>query len=101
MEEDLKIIEELIEEYELIDYRFGNMLEVKQTNAIEHLVQAYKQQADIIKNSVSKDKIIEILDNKFVVFYAGDAEFPDDATEINKVKYINAKHLQELLEGDE
>ncbi len=72
MEEDLKIVEELRQELaetkekfkyaseslvmqSIIDYR------TKQAQAIEHLLQAYKQQKDIIKNSVSKDKITEII----------------------------------------
>lgn len=57
---------------------------------------------EIIRDKyISKDKLKEILGNKFVVIYSGNTEFPDHATKINKVKYINAKDLQELLEGDE
>ena len=48
-----------------------------------------------------KSKIKELLDNKFIVLYEGDAEFPDDATEINEVKYIKAKYLEELLQEGE
>ncbi len=48
MEDDLKIIEDLLKEYECLDYRFGNMLGCKETNAIEKLLQAYKQDEKVI-----------------------------------------------------
>lgn len=116
MEEDIKIIENSIKEVE--DNKDIGFFETKEDlkfyNAVKHLLKAYKkkeadlysansiisEKIDIIKNSVSKDKIKEILNNRFTVLYEGNAEFPDDATKINKVKYINAKYLKELLEGD-
>lgn len=47
------------------------------------------------EDCIPKSKIKELLDNKFIVLYEGDAEFPDD------VKYINAKYLEELLQEGE
>lgn len=49
MEEDLKILEKLIKKYELLDNRFNNMLEFEETRALNHLIQAYKEQQAELK----------------------------------------------------
>lgn len=50
---------------------------------------------------IPKQKIKEILNNKCLIFFEGDTEFPDDYTKINEVKYIEAKDLEELLQESE
>ncbi len=42
IEEDIKIVEELLKEYDLLDYRFGQMLNFEQTNAIENILDLIK-----------------------------------------------------------
>ena len=51
-----------------------------------------------LENSIPKKKIEDILQNKFITIYEGNAEFPDDATEMKLVRYIREDVLQELLE---
>lgn len=50
-----------------------------------------------LENSISKEKIEEILNNKYRLFFEGDTEFPDMSTKINAIKYIKAEVLEELL----
>lgn len=74
MEKDIEILEELLSNYEKLDYRFGNMLNCKQTNALEHLIQAYKeQQAELEK----KDKIIDELEYIFYNYQLCEYEITD------------------------
>lgn len=89
MEEDLKILEKLVTTKFSLDYSIDNI----DKEAIEHLVQAYKQQADIIKNSVSKDKIKELKD-----FIISDCKQKN----IDLIPVSNfIKNINILLEGDE
>lgn len=130
MEEDIKILENYLKNsaykkkhseffkncgWEIVD------LEIPQ--ALEHLIKAYKkkeadlysadsiinEQIDIIKNSVSKDKIKELInkiDNK-ANRIAETYKYSDSDEELARKKgqvrhYENfIKELQELLEGDE
>lgn len=64
MEKEIEILETLLFDYEKLDYRFGNMLGCEQTNAIEYLIQAYKeQQAELEK----KDKIIDLMSKQLYI----------------------------------
>ncbi len=54
--EAIKILRKLLKDYELIDYRFNNMLEFEQTNAIETVLQA-------LENPIPKEKIEEKIEN--------------------------------------
>ena len=69
IEKDLKILEEMVEKSkELREEDFYKIIGIKQIQAISNCTKIYKQQADIIKNSVSKDKIkeeLEIANNKY------------------------------------
>lgn len=104
MEEDLKIVEEFRQELAEIKEKFKNASEslvmqsiidyrTKQAQAIEHLLQAYKQQKEIIKNSVSKDKIIQLKD--FIITDCIQKNI-DLIPVSNLIKNMNI-----LLEGDE
>lgn len=44
------------------------------------------------------EKLEDLINNKFRAFFEGDTEFPDDATEMEIVKYIKATDLEEILE---
>lgn len=109
MDEDLKIVEELRQELaetkekfkygpesltmqSIIDYR------TKQAQALEHLVQAYKQQADIIKNSVSKDKLKEIVDECIPRGKNIITKKEEYQTNANANSYL-AQEILRLLEG--
>lgn len=69
MEKDIEILEELLNRYEQLDYRFGNMLSCKQTNALKHLIQAYKEQQPELKK---KDKIIDKMSDMLVRVHSED-----------------------------
>lgn len=51
-----------------------------------------------IENSISKDKIREVLNHKAKIFFEGNEKFPDISRTIKPTVYINAKDIQELLE---
>ena len=51
----------------------------------------------ILKNSISKDKIKEILDKQYIMILEGDTDFIDNTTKAHRVKYIKADDLEELL----
>ncbi len=93
--EEIKVLEDKIFNFNLSKTIGGKMAEwaIKENEAIEHLLQAYKQQQDIIKNSVSKDKIIQLKD--FII---------NDCTQ-NNIDLIPLSNFIEniniLLEGDE
>jgi len=53
IEKDIKIVEELLKEYDLLDYRFGQMLNFEQTNAMENIL-------DLVKG-----KIIHLSDEEY------------------------------------
>lgn len=52
-----------------------------------------------LKNDfVTKQKIKDILDNKYIAFCEGYGEFPDNKTKL--VKYIKSEYLEELLKEE-
>lgn len=56
-----------------------------------------KECSKLKNNSISKDKIEELLENKFIVLYEGNHELSVLSTKIEGVKYIKAEHIEELL----
>ena len=59
-EQAIKILEKLLYAYSFIDYRFNNMLEVDETNAIQYILSDYER---ILKENKKKDKQIEQYQN--------------------------------------
>ena len=125
MEEDIKIIEDSIKEVE--DNKdigfFETEEDLKFYNAVKHLLKAYKEkeadlysansiiseQIDIINNSVSIDKVKELINkidektNRIAETYKysdSDEELARKKGQVRHYEYF-IKELQELLEGDE
>ena len=59
-EQAIEILEKLLYAYKFIDYRFNNMLEVDETNAIQYILSDYER---ILKENKKKDKQIEQYQN--------------------------------------
>ena len=59
-EQAIEILEKLLYAYSFIDYRFNNMLEVDETNAIQYILSDYER---ILKENKKKDKQIEQYQN--------------------------------------
>lgn len=55
----------------------------------------------ILENSISKDKIKEILDKQYITILEGNTDFIDNTTKAHRVKYIKADDLEELLKEAE
>lgn len=122
IEEDIKILEEMIENANIENMDMNNCFGGEHIEAIEHILSDYKRVLKeneelkkfhiqdnkhldfIMQHSIPiqkvKDKIEEILNNgEYRIIFEGDAEFPDEATCIDAQKYIKLEKLQELLEG--
>ena len=59
-EQAIEILEKLLYAYKFIYYRFNNMLEVDETNAIQYILSDYER---ILKENKKKDKQIEQYQN--------------------------------------
>ena len=59
-EQAIEILEKLLYAYKFIDYRFNNMLEVDETNAIQYILSDYER---VLKENKKKDKQIEQYQN--------------------------------------
>ncbi len=56
-----------------------------------------KNRGESLKNSIPKEKIEEIIQNKSVSMFEGNAEYPNNAEEIKLVEYIKTDDLKELI----
>ena len=101
IEEDIKIVKELLHTYELIDYRFGNMLTVEQTNAIENILADREQCKKLYERALSDlvqaefkankyDSLVEKIKKKIEAY-------SKNCTVINS---FIVEALQELLKGE-
>lgn len=81
--------------------------ELKEKNLIQEAMIKDSISKETIKNffiekKKIKEKIEEILNNKeYRIVFEGNAEIPDNATNINAQKYIKLEKMQELLESEE
>lgn len=108
LEEAIKILQKLLEQYNLIDYRFNNMLDFEETDAIETVL-------NYIENSVPKEKVEEKIKELEKEFNKLDEETDKYLKEDNKnlTKYYEQRErtaviqtigwaigkFEELLEG--
>ena len=61
-------------------------------------IQAIEIVLEELENRIPKKKLEDILQNKFVSFFEGNAEIPDEATEMKLVRYVKYDIIKELLE---
>lgn len=124
IEEDIKLLEEMIENANIENMDMNNCFGGEHIEAIEHILLDYKKilkeneelkerirehtllispyyiEKNFIPVQKLKDKIEEILNNgEYTIIFEGDADFADEATRIDAQKYIKLEKLQELLEG--
>lgn len=81
LEEAIKILQKLLEQYNLIDYRFNNMLDFEETDAIETVL-------NYIENSVPKEVIIDKIRERQFELQQEYKDFKND---------IKLNTLQEIL----
>lgn len=80
-EQAIEILEKLLYAYSFIDYRFNNMLEVDETNAIQYILSDYER---ILKENKKKDKQIDLMANHIATSDSDLCEYLDITT---KCKY--------------
>lgn len=77
---------------------YSRLKELKKEDLIKAYLRLRNEINQYIKeNSVPKKKIEEIIQNKSVSMFEGNAEYPNNAEEIKLVEYIKTDDLKELI----
>lgn len=95
IEEDIKILENMCKNGTESYRNVGGKLEIVKPayiKAIENILNAYKKNQNIV------DGVKNLIENDFNAWFEGDAEFPNDATKIELIKYIKVEKIEKLLE---
>ena len=85
-EQAIEILEKLLYAYRFIDYRFNNMLEVDETNAIQYILSDYKR---VLKENeeLLELKVCASAHNRILRLEKENKELKTRLDEINKINF--------------
>lgn len=99
IEEDINIVEKIISSkpnvdivlgYRVLTYTIGE----KEIQVISNILEEYKKNQKIV------DGIKNLIETDYRAFFEGNAEFPEDATEMKLVKYVTVEKLEKILKEE-